>query len=140
LNGRRKAQLLLCRIQVTCQTSEYNLNEQLVGRKYFDGLPEGLQRAIVKDKNMGLLITVADYKDAAIRYHCKFLQYQTFFEKSSKNPKKPTQQQLQQCFVKDSNAMDTSLGCSCARGALTEDYMAKLCKEANASNAGTKDT
>jgi hypothetical protein len=35
-----------------------------VGRKYFDGLPEGLRWAIVKDENMGLLISVADYEDA----------------------------------------------------------------------------
>jgi hypothetical protein len=48
--------------------AEYNLEERLVGRKYFDGLPEGLRRAIVKDENMGLLISVADYEDAAIRY------------------------------------------------------------------------
>jgi hypothetical protein len=48
--------------------AEYNLEERLVGRKYFDGLPEGLRRAIVKDENMGLLVSVADYEDAAIRY------------------------------------------------------------------------
>jgi hypothetical protein len=109
--------------------AEYNLEERLVGRKYFDGLPEGLHRAIVKDKNMNLLTTVADYEDAAIRYHCKFLQYQTFFERLSKNPKKPIQHQWQQCFAKDSNAMDTTPGCICARSALSEDKMAKLCKE-----------
>jgi hypothetical protein len=33
---------------------------------------------------MGLLISVADYKDAAIRYHRKFLQVQAFFDKSGK--------------------------------------------------------
>jgi hypothetical protein len=54
--------------------AKYNLDERLVGWRYFDGLPEGLQRAIVKDENMSLLISVADYEDAAIRYHCKFLQ------------------------------------------------------------------
>jgi hypothetical protein len=59
--------------------AEYNLDERLVGRKYFNGLPEGLCRAIVKDENMGLLISVADYEDAAIRHHRKFLQIQAFF-------------------------------------------------------------
>jgi hypothetical protein len=107
------------------------LEEGLVGKKYFDGLPKGLRRAIVKDENMSLLTTVADYEDAAIRYHCKFLQYQTFFERplKSPNPKKPTNQQWQQRFAKDSNAMDTTPGCICAWGALSEDQMAQLHKE-----------
>jgi hypothetical protein len=109
--------------------AEYNLDERLVGKKYFEGLPEGLRRAIVKDKNMNLLTTVADYKDTAIRYHCKFLQYQTFFERPSKNPKKPTQQQWQQCFAKDNNAMDTTPGHIRARAALSENEMAQLRRE-----------
>jgi hypothetical protein len=100
-----------------------------VGRKYFEGLPEGLRRAIVKDENMNLLTTVADYEDTAIRYHCKFLQYQTFFERPLKNPKKLTQQQWQQRFAKDNNAMDTTPGCIHARAALLEDEMAQLCRE-----------
>jgi hypothetical protein len=65
--------------------AEYNLDERLVGRKYFNGLPEGLRRAIVKDENMSLLISVADYEDAAIRYHRKFLQVQAFFNKNGKS-------------------------------------------------------
>jgi hypothetical protein len=32
------------------QLAEYNLDERLVGQKYFDGLPEGLCQAIVKDE------------------------------------------------------------------------------------------
>jgi hypothetical protein len=78
---------------------------------------------------MNLLTTVADYEDAAIRYHRKFLQYQTFFERPSKNPKKPTQQQWQQHFAKDNNAMDTTPGHIHARAALSEDKMAQLCRE-----------
>jgi hypothetical protein len=108
--------------------AEYNLEERLVGRKYFDGLPEGLRRAIVKDENMGLLISVADYEDAAIRYHRKFLQVQAFFDKSGKN-KKPTRQQWQQRFVKDPNAMDLTPGRTRARAALTDDEMNKLRQE-----------
>jgi hypothetical protein len=100
-----------------------------VGKKYFEGLPEGLRKAIVKDENMSLLTTVADYEDAAIRYHRKFLQYQTFFERPSKNPKKLTQQQWQQRFAKDNNAMDTTPGRIRARGALSEDKIAHLCRE-----------
>jgi hypothetical protein len=109
--------------------AEYNLDERLVGKKYFEGLPEGLRRAIVKDENMNLLTTVADYEDTAIRYHCKFLQYQTFFERPSKNPKKPTQQQWQQRFAKDNNAMDTTPGHIRARAALSENEMAQLHRE-----------
>jgi hypothetical protein len=109
--------------------AEYNLDKRLVGRKYFEGLPKGLQRAIVKDENMNLLTTVADYEDAAIRYHRKFLQYQTFFERPYKNPKKLTQQQWQQHFAKDNNAMDTTPGHIRARAALSEDKMAQLCRE-----------
>jgi hypothetical protein len=109
--------------------ADYNLDERLVGKKYFEGLPEGLRRAIVKDENMNLLTTVADYEDAAIRYHRKFLQYQAFFERPSKNPKKPTQQQWQQRFAKDNNAMDTTPGHIRARAALSDDEVAQLRKE-----------
>jgi hypothetical protein len=108
--------------------AEYNLEERLVGRKYFDGLPEGLRRAIVKDENMSLLISVADYEDAAIRYHRKFLQVQAFFDKSGKS-KKPTRQQWQQRFVKDPNAMDLTPGRTRVRAALTDDEMNKLRQE-----------
>jgi hypothetical protein len=108
--------------------AEYNLDKRLVGRKYFDGLPEGLRRAIVKDENMGLLISVADYEDVAIRYHHKFLQVQAFFDKSGKS-KRPTRQQWQQRFVKDPNAMDLTPGRTRARAALTDDEMSKLRQE-----------
>jgi hypothetical protein len=76
---------------------------------------------------MNLLTTVADYEDTAIRYHQKFLQYQTFFERPLKNFKKPTQQQWQQHFAKDNNAMDTTPGHICARAALSEVEMTQLC-------------
>jgi hypothetical protein len=108
--------------------AEYNLDERLVGRKYFNGLPEGLRRAIVKDENMSLLISVADYEDAAIRYHRKFLQVQAFFNKNGKS-RKPTHQQWQQRFVKDPNAMDLTPGRTCARAALTDDEMTRLRQE-----------
>jgi hypothetical protein len=77
---------------------------------------------------MGLLISVADYEDAAIRYHRKFLQVQAFFDKSGKS-KKPTCQQWQQRFAKDPNAMDLTPGRTRARAALTDDEMNKLCQE-----------
>jgi hypothetical protein len=108
--------------------AEYNLEERLVGRKYFDGLPEGLRRAIVKDENMSLLVSVADYEDAAIRYHRKFLQVQAFFDKTGKS-RKPTRQQWQQRFVKDPNAMDLTPGRTRVRAALTDDEMSKLRQE-----------
>jgi hypothetical protein len=110
------------------QLAKYNLDERLVGQKYFNGLPEGLRRAIVKDENMGLLISVADYEDAAIRYHRKYLQVQAFFDKSGKS-KKPTRQQWQQHFAKDPNAMDLTPGSTCARAALTDDKLTKLHRE-----------
>jgi hypothetical protein len=77
---------------------------------------------------MGLLISVADYEDAAIRYHCKFLQVQAFFNKSRKS-RKPTHQQWQQHFAKDPNAMDLTPGRTCARAALTDDELARLRQE-----------
>jgi hypothetical protein len=110
------------------QLAEYNLNERLVGRKYFDGLPEGLRQAIVKDENMSLLVSVADYEDAAIRYHRKFLQIQAFFDKSGRS-RKPTKQQWQQRFAKDPNAMDLTPGHTRARAALTDEEMSKLRQE-----------
>jgi hypothetical protein len=120
--------IYLAEFKRLARLAEYNLEERLVGRKYFDGLPEGLRRAIVKDENMGLLISVADYEDAAIRYHRKFLQVQAFFDKSGKS-KKPTRQQWQQRFVKDPNAIDLTPGRTCARAALTDDEMNKLRQE-----------
>jgi hypothetical protein len=108
--------------------AEYNLDERLVRRRYFNGLPEGLRRAIVKDENMSLLISVADYEDAAIRYHRKFLQVQAFFDKSGKS-RKPTCQQWQQRFAKDPNAMDLTPGRTHARAALTDDELARLRQE-----------
>jgi hypothetical protein len=77
---------------------------------------------------MGLLISVADYEDAAIRYHRKFLQVQAFFDKSGKS-RKPTCQQWQQRFVKDPNAMDLTPGRTLARAALTDDEMNRLLQE-----------
>jgi hypothetical protein len=77
---------------------------------------------------MGLLISVADYEDAAIRYYRKFLQVQAFFDKSRKS-KKPTRQQWQQRFAKDPNAMDLTPGCTRVRAALTDDEMNKLRQE-----------
>jgi hypothetical protein len=77
---------------------------------------------------MGLLISVADYEDTAIRYHCKFLQIQAFFDKSGKN-RKPTCQQWQQRFAKDPNAMDLTPGRTCARAALTDDELSRLRQE-----------
>jgi hypothetical protein len=108
--------------------AEYDLNERLVGHKYFDGLPEGLRRAIVADTNMNLLVTTADYIDAAIRFHCKYLQWQSFFDRSSQN-KKPTKQQWQQRFAKDPNAMDLTPGLTHARAAMSDEEMAKLRQE-----------
>jgi hypothetical protein len=77
---------------------------------------------------MSLLISVADYEDAAIRYHRKFLQVQAFFDKSRKN-RKPTHQQWQQRFAKDPNAMDLTPGHTRARAALTDDKLARLHQE-----------
>jgi hypothetical protein len=77
---------------------------------------------------MGLLISVADYEDAAIRYHCKFLQIQAFFNKSRKG-RKPTKQQWQQQFAKDPNAMDLTPGRTRVRAALTDNEMNKLHQE-----------
>jgi hypothetical protein len=77
---------------------------------------------------MGLLISVADYKDAAIRYHCKFLQIQAFFDKSRKS-RKPTCQQWQQHFAKDPNAINLTPGCTHARAALTDNELTRLCQE-----------
>jgi hypothetical protein len=77
---------------------------------------------------MSLLISVADYEDAAIRYHHKFLQVQAFFNKSGKS-KKPTCQQWQQRFAKDPNAMDLTPGHTHARAALTDDELVKLHQE-----------
>jgi hypothetical protein len=58
----------------------------------------------------------------------QILQVQAFFNKSGKS-KKPTHQQWQQCFAKDPNAMDLTPGCTCARAALTDNELTRLCQE-----------
>jgi hypothetical protein len=117
--------IYLAEFKHLARLADYNLDKRLVGRKYFDRLPEGLRRAIVKDENMSLLVSVTDYKDAAISYHCKFLQVQAFFDKSGKS-KKPTCQQWQQRFAKDPNAMDLTPGRTRAKATLTDNEMNKL--------------
>jgi hypothetical protein len=121
--------------------AEYNLEERLVGKKYFEGLPEGLRRAIVKDENMNLLTTVADYEDAAIRYHRKFLQYQTFFERPSKEPQKAELNSsgnnvLPKTTMPWTLPLDVSVpGLPCQK-----TRWPSCAERANASNASAKDT
>jgi hypothetical protein len=59
-----------------------------VGKKYFDGLPEGLLKGYSQGREHESANSVADYEDAAIRYHRKFLQVSDFFRKTIKEAQK----------------------------------------------------
>ena len=80
-----------------------------------------------------------DWHEGAIQHHRKFLTFQAYFgnpNSGSKNnpPRRPSKQQWQQSFAKDPNAMDTSVGCTRARAALTEDERGRLMKEGRCFN------
>ena len=108
--------------------AEYNLDERLVGRKYFDGLPEGLRQGHRRRHNMDLLVSAADYEDAAIRFHRKYPASGSLFSTKAIETK-THQQQWQQRFAKDPNAMDLTPGLTRARAALSDEEMAKLRQE-----------
>ena len=82
--------------------------------------------------------SLTSLNEGAIRHHRKFLMFQAYFGNPSGNknnpPRRPSKQQWQQGFAKDPNAMDTSLGRSRARAALTEDERSRLMKEGRCFN------
>ena len=106
----------------------------MICRRYFQGLPQGLQESMLAFEPTRHYQNLEDWIEGAIRQHSKYLTYQAYFGgKKNFNPKGPnqwpTRQQWQQGFAKHSNAMDTTPGRTCAQAALTDDKRATLRQE-----------
>ena len=87
----------------------------MICRKYFQGLPQGLQESMLAFKPTRHYQTLEDWIEGAIRQHSKYLTYQAYFGGCNKfNPRnpnqRPTKQQWQQGFAKNPNAMDLTPG------------------------------
>ena len=121
-------------------TSQFQQLAELVGyheltgmicRKYFQGLPHGLQESMLAFEPTRHYQTLEDWIEGAIHQHSKYLTYQAYFGGQKKyNPRnpnqRPTRQQWQQGFAKNPNAMDLTPGRTRARAALTDDERATL--------------
>ena len=106
----------------------------MICRKYFQGLPQGLQESMLAFEPTRHYQTLEDWIEGAIRQHSKYLTYQAYFGGQRKfNPRnpnqRPTKQQWQQGFAKNPNAMDLTPGRTRARAALTDDERATLRQE-----------
>ena len=117
----------------------YRETDRKLCKDYFRGLPIGLQKTMVQMEPMDQYQELNDWIKWAIRHHCKFLQFQAYFGNPSGNknnpPPHPTKQQWQQSFAKDTNAMDTSAGCTHAQAAMTKDKKATSWKKGGVSIA-----
>ena len=116
----------------------YQETNKKLCKDYFWGLPIGLQKTMVQMEPIQRYAELGDWYEGAIRHHRKFLTLQAYFGSpsgSNKNnpPRRPSKQQWQS-FAKDPNAMDTLLGRSHARAALTEDEKSHLMKEGRCFN------
>ena len=102
---------------------------------YFQGLPKGLQEAMIAFKPVRHYQDLNDWIEGAIHQHSKYLTFQAYFGgKKGFNPKYPnnqcpTKQQWQQGFVKNLNAMDLTPGRTHAQASLTDDERATLWQE-----------
>ena len=102
--------------------------------RYFQGLPQGLQESMIAFEPTHHYQNLDDWIEGAICQHSKYLTYQSYFGgRKNFNPKGPnqwpTRQQWQQGFARNSNAMDTTPGRTCARAALTDDKRTTLRQE-----------
>ena len=120
--------------QQLAELAGYYEKEGMICRKYFQGLPQGLQESMIAFEPTRHYQTLDDWIEGAIRQHSKYLTYQSYFGgQKNFNPKgvnqRPTKQQWQQGFARNSNAMDTTPGCTRAWAALTDNKRATLRQE-----------
>ena len=120
--------------QQLCELAGYHRLTGMICNQYFQGLPKGLQEAMIGFEPVKHYHTLSDWIDVAIRQHSKYLSYQAYFRPKKNNQKflnneHPSKQQWQQGFAKNPNAMDLTPGHTCARAALTDDERATLCQE-----------
>ena len=119
------------RFKQLVQNGEYGLNDERTMEQYVEGLPIGLQEAIITNKQTDFLFTWQHWMEAAVQQQKIWMRKQglrNLFQNKGQG-KHPTKQQWQKGFAKDPNAMDTSGRCTHVYAALTEDKHAKLQKE-----------
>ena len=112
--------------QQLAELAGYYEQTGMICRRYFQGPPQGLQESMLTFEPTHHYQNLEDWIEGAIRLHSKYLTYQAYFGgRKNFNPKgpnqRPTQQQWKQGFARNSNAMDTTPGCTCARAALTNE-------------------
>ena len=98
---------------------------------YFQGLPKGLQEAMIAFEPIKHYQRLENWIKGAIHQHSKYLTFQAYFGgKKNFSPKYPnqcpTKQQWQQGFAKNPNAMGLTPGHTRARAALTNNKRATL--------------
>ena len=101
---------------------------------YFQGLPKGLQEAMIAFEPIKHYQRLENWIKGAIHQHSKYLTFQAYFGgKKNFSPKYPnqcpTKQQWQQGFAKNPNAMGLTPGHTRARAALTNNKRATLWQE-----------
>ena len=120
--------------QQLAELAGYHKQTGMICHQYFQGLPKGLQESMIAFEPTRHYQNLDDWIEGAIRQHSKYLTYQSYFggQKgfSPKGPnQRPTKQQWQQGFAKNSNAMDLTPGRTRAWAALTDDKRATLQQE-----------
>ena len=124
----------MSQFQQLAELAGYYEQTGMICHQYFQGLPQGLQESMIAFEPTCHYQNLDDWIEGAIHQHSKYLTYQAYFGGwKNFNPKGPnhwpTRQQWQQGFARNSNAMDTTPGCTCARAALTDDERATLRQE-----------
>ena len=120
--------------QQLAELAGYHKQTGMICRKYFQGLPQGLQESMLAFEPTRHYQTLEDWIEGTIHQHSKYLTYQAYFGGQRKfNPRNPnqcpTRQQWQQGFAKNPNAMDLTPGRPHARAALTDDERSTLQQE-----------
>ena len=121
--------------QQLCKLARYHKQTGMICDHYFQGLPKGLQEAMISFEPTKHYQTLGDWIEGAIRQHSKYLTFQAHFSSKKdtnqrfQNNQRPSKQQWQQGFTKNPNAMDLTPGCTHARAALTDDERATLHQE-----------
>ena len=118
--------------QQLAELAGYYKQTGMICRKFFQGLPQGLQESMIAFEPTRHYQTLEDWIEGAVWQHSKYLTYQSYFGgRKNFNPKGPTnqcptKQQWQQGFARNQNAMDTTPGRTRAQAALTDDERATL--------------
>ena len=65
--------------QQLAKLAGYSEQTGMICRRYFQGLPQGLQESMIAFEPMWHYQTLEDWIEGAIRQHSKYLTYQSYF-------------------------------------------------------------